>query len=101
MRDTILKIHSLIEPLIPFRLSGDSHWLPSDQNFFFKMAPYRIAVMNDDIGKFAYDNMQQRTKKDKNHEKDFTKNLYGKVCNVFVFYKNLLCHFRVHVYAMM
>jgi hypothetical protein len=36
------------------------------------MAPYRIGVMNEDIGKFGYDSTQQRTKKDKNHEKDLT-----------------------------
>ena len=41
------------------RLSGDSYWLPSDYN----MAPYRIAIMNDDIGKFEYNSMQQRTKR--------------------------------------
>ncbi len=28
--------------------------------------------MNEDIGKFGYDGMQQRTKKDKNHEKELT-----------------------------
>ena len=39
------------------------------------MAAYRIAIMNEDIGKFVYDKMQQKTKKDKNHEKDLTKNL--------------------------
>jgi hypothetical protein len=32
---------------------------------FFKMAAHRIATMNDDIGKFEYDSMQKRTKKDK------------------------------------
>ncbi len=26
------------------------------------MAPYRIAIMNEDIAKFVYDSMQQRTK---------------------------------------
>ncbi len=31
--------------------------------------------MNEDIGKFGYDSPQQTTKKDKNHEKDLTKNL--------------------------
>ena len=30
--------------------------------------------MNEDIGEFGYDSVQQRTKKDKNHEKDITKN---------------------------
>ena len=35
--------------------------------------------------------MQQRTKKDKNHEKDFTSSLRKfLICNMFVFYKNLL-----------
>ena len=29
------------------------------------MAAYRIAIMNDDIGKFGYDSIQQRTKKTK------------------------------------
>ena len=34
------------------------------------MAPdYRIAIMNEDIGKFGYDSMQQRTKKTRNMEK--------------------------------
>ncbi len=40
---------------------------------FFKMAPYRIGVMNEDIGKFGYDSTQHaENKKDKNHEKDLT-----------------------------
>ena len=43
------------------------------------MAAYRIAIMNDDIGKFGYDSMQQRTRKDKIYEKCLTKNLSGKV----------------------
>ena len=35
------------------------------------MAPnYRIAIMNEDIGKFGYDSMQQRTKKTRNMEKN-------------------------------
>ena len=34
-----------------------------------------ITIVNKDIGKFGYDSMQQRTNKDKNHEKDLTKNL--------------------------
>ena len=42
---------------------------------FFKIVPYRMAVMNDGIRKFVYDSMQQRTRKDKNNEKDLTKNL--------------------------
>ncbi len=42
--------------------------------------------MNDDIGKFGYDSMQQITK-NKIYEKYLTKNLQGKVFN---FYKNLL-----------
>ncbi len=46
------------------------------------MAPYRTAIMNEDIRKFVYDSMQQRTKKYKNHKKDLTKNLLGKVFNV-------------------
>ena len=39
------------------------------------MAPYRRAIVNEDSGNFGYDSMQQRTKKDKNHENDFTKHL--------------------------
>ena len=36
------------------RLSaGDSHWLPSDYITFIKMAPYRMVIMNKDIGKFV------------------------------------------------
>ncbi len=27
------------------------------------MSPYRIAIMNEDIAKFVYDSMQQRTKR--------------------------------------
>jgi hypothetical protein len=34
-----------------------------------------MAIMKEGIGKFVYDSMQQMTKKDKNHEKDLTKNL--------------------------
>ncbi len=60
------------------------------------MAPYRIAIMNDDIGKFGYDSMQQRTKKTKFMKstslRTFKVNFL--TCNVFVFYKNLLCHLQ-------
>ena len=35
--------------------------------------------MNNDIGKFGHDTMQQKTKKDKINEKYLTKNLKGKV----------------------
>ena len=49
---------------------------------FFKMAAYRIAIMNDDIGKFGYDSMQQRTKIDRIYEKYLTKNIWGKVFNL-------------------
>ena len=60
------------------------------------MAPYHIAVMNDDIAKFENDSMQQITKKVKIYEKYLTKNLKIKflTCNVFVFYKNLLCRLQ-------
>jgi hypothetical protein len=38
----------------------------SSINFaFFKMALYRFASMNEDMGKFGYDSTQQRTKKQK------------------------------------
>ena len=33
-----------------------------------------IAIMNDDFGKYGCDSMQQRTKKDKIHEKYLAKN---------------------------
>ena len=39
--------------------------MPSDYNIFFKVAPYRTVIINNDIGKFGYDSMQQRTKKTK------------------------------------
>ena len=32
-----------------------------------------MPIMNDDTGKFGYDSMQQRTKKEKNYEKYLTK----------------------------
>ena len=52
------------------RLSSDSHWPASDYNISFKMAPYRVAIMNEDVGKFGYDSMQQgQQKKDKIYEK--------------------------------
>ena len=51
------------------RLSRDSYWLPSNYNIFFEMAAYRMAIMNDDIGKFGYDSMQQIRKKYKRYEK--------------------------------
>ena len=59
------------------RLSSDS-WLASNYNTFFKMAAYHIATMNEDIGKFGSDSMQQRTKRYKIYEKYLTKNLLGK-----------------------
>jgi hypothetical protein len=55
------------------RLSNGSYWLPSNYNIFFKMAAYRIAIMNDDIRKFGHD--VTKKKKDKIHEKCLTKNL--------------------------
>ena len=59
------------------RLSGDSHWLPSDHNNIFfskwRLTIY-IAIMSKDIGKFVYDSMATKNKKDKNHEEDLTKN---------------------------
>ncbi len=65
---------------------------------FFKTALHCIVIMNQDIGKFGYDSVQQRKKKDKNYEKDLTIRTFKvKVlpnCNVFVFCKNLLCHLR-------
>ncbi len=45
----------------------DSHVMvagcPTTFLLFFKMAPYRTAVMNDDIAKFRHDSMQEITKK--------------------------------------
>ena len=38
--------------------------LPSlTRTFFFKMAPYRTANMNEDIWKFVHDSKQQRARK--------------------------------------
>ena len=66
--------------------------------FFFKMVPYSIAIMNEEIRKFVYDSMQERTKK--RQERTFKVKFL--TCNVFAFYKNLLCRAcEVHVYAMM
>ncbi len=39
---------------------------------FFQNGALRIAIINKDIGNFVYDSMQQRTKKDKSHEKYLT-----------------------------
>ncbi len=61
---------------------------------FFKMAPYRRAIMTNDIGKFGCDSMQQMNKKDKISEQCLTIKTFKikfLTCNVFVFYKNLLC----------
>ena len=60
------------------------------------MAAYRIAIMNDDIGKIGYDGMQQRTKKDKKYENTslITFKVKCLTCKVFVFYKNLLSRLR-------
>ena len=53
-------------------------WLPSNYNIFFSKSRLSkwIAIMNDDIGKFGYDSMQQRRKK---YEKYLTENLSFKV----------------------
>ncbi len=51
------------------------------------MAAYRIAIISDDIGKFGYNSMQQRTKKDKIYEKFLTFTTFKVkflTCNVFV-----------------
>ncbi len=71
----------LIYQIKPSRLHGEqlSDWstqpisqvivtaCPVTMTFFFKMAPYQKAIMNEDIGKFVYDSMQERAQKDKNH----------------------------------
>ncbi len=51
--------------------------------------------MNEDIGKFGQDSMQQEGKI-KIYEKYLTENLQVKLltCNVFIFYKNVLCRLR-------
>ncbi len=53
-------------------------WLPSNYNIFFSKSRLSkwIAIMNDDIGKFGYDSMQQGRKK---YEKYLTENLSFKV----------------------
>ena len=43
------------------------------------MAPYRIAIMNENIGTFGHDRIKQRTKKDKNHEKLQPHHKYKKI----------------------
>ena len=49
--------------------------------------------MNDDIAKFGYDSMEKRTKNPKIYQKSPHQEPLrkGLTCNVFVFYKNLLC----------
>ena len=49
--------------------------------------------MNDDNGKFGYDSMQQRTAKVP-HLETLRISVRFLTCDVFVFYKNLLCRFR-------
>ena len=52
--------------------------------------------MNDDIAKFGYDSMQQITKNTKFMKSTSPRTFKVKflTCNVFVFYKNLLCRLR-------
>ena len=47
------------------------HWFPSDYNIFQNGA---LAIMNEEIGKFVYESMQQRTENTK-----IMKNLQVKV----------------------
>ncbi len=69
------------------------------------MAPYRIAIMNDDMVKFGYDSMQKRTKKDKIYDNTSLKtfkfltriNSY----NFLYFTKTCFVACEVHVYSMM
>ena len=66
------------------------------------MAPYRVAVMNDDITKFGYDSMQQITKKPK-FMKSTSPSIFrveSLTRNVFVFYKNFVAC-EVHFYGRM
>ena len=53
------------------------------------MAPDGIAVMNDDIGNFGYNRMQQIVEKPEFMKSTSAKTFKGKflTCNVFVFYK--------------
>ncbi len=62
------------------------HRLPNDYNIQ-NGALYRIAIMNEDIGKFGYDSMQQRTKKTKIMKKMSLRTFTAKflTCNGFVF----------------
>ena len=64
--------------------------------FFCQMAAYRIAIMNNDTEEFGYDSMQQRTKDTKFMKSTSIKTFKVKclTCDVFVFYKNLLCRLR-------
>ena len=59
-------------------------------------AAYRIAIIKDNIGKFKYDSMFKRTKKTQFMKSTSlrTYKVTFLTCNVFVFYKNLLCCLR-------
>ena len=60
------------------------------------MAAYQIAVMNEDIGKFGCDSMQQIAKKRKIRRHTSLRIVKAKflTSDVFIFYKNLLCRER-------
>ena len=56
------------------------------------MAPYRIAIMNEDIGNLLRYHSMDATK-NKNHKKDLITNPQGKRFNC-ILQTNLLCHLR-------
>ena len=66
------------------------------------MAPYRIAIMNEDIGEFVYESMQQRTTKDKKSQKrqKIIKKTSLTTLRLY-FTKTCFVGCEVHVYAMM
>jgi hypothetical protein len=89
-RHTVRSANCLFGKLSFGKMSG--YRLTGNYNIFFQMAPYHIPVINNNIAKFGYDSMQQITKKYNLSPRTFEVKFL--TCNMFVFYKNLLCPLR-------
>ncbi len=59
------------------RLSGDSYWLPSNYDIFFKMAAFKMdSYHNDGTGKFGWDSIvHNKEEKNTEYKKYLTENL--------------------------
>ncbi len=94
------KFYEVNITFLPISLvDGASHVIvtacPVTTPLFFKISPYRIAIMNEDSGKFVNDGMQQTIKK------TIMKRTSNELLTCLYFTKSCFVACVVRVYAMM